>query len=400
MTRIIAVMLAVTLPLCAFAQDAEAPVAQDQQVEGEAQAIFARAHWPGQDLSNTFYRVFADEGMRDLVDVFRAGGPDGGALLVLRPGTYWIMAVVDVGGTDRPDPGDGIGFYGVNEISAQARPSPLEVGDEAVRIMIPILVRLNDEMRMEPLPWTQAHQSGTVTGTIVGLDGRAGVVALLPLMDDETAFAAPVDADGEFSLEAAPGSYRLVAAVDADGDCRLSEADPVGIAGSAEEPITVEADAETALDAIGLSAGTVPEAVPPLIAGQITGAEAPEGAKLTVAFCTDAAMREQSFAVQALADGRFAAVVEPGTYYLRATVDLAGDGTLGAGDMLGFYGVTDLMSEERPAALEVGEDALLTEVIIPISARMDEDGRLSAWRGEAAPAEDAPETEAENAPGE
>jgi hypothetical protein len=235
---------------------------------------------------------------------------------------------------------------------------------------------------------------------VASLAGHPGIVALLPVEEDAEAFATLIEGDGAFSFEVPAGSYVLFAAIDADEDGRLTAADPAGSAGSADEPIVVEANEATELDPISLSTGWDPDGIPPLVAGRITGVEAPPGARITVAFCADAAMREQAAAVTAGPDGRFAAALEPGTYYLRATIDRAGDDVLGPGDMLGFYGVADLMSEERPAPLQVAEDALLTGIEIPISAVMTEDGRLSPWRGDDRPQQDAPANEAEDVPGE
>ncbi len=130
--------------------------------------------------------------------------------------------------------------------------------------------------------------------------------------------------------------------------------------------------------------------MPALLAGRITGAEIPEGGRASVAFCTDAQLRNEAFSVAADADGRFAVVAEPGTYYVRVTVDRAADGELGAGDMLGFFGVADVLGGDEPAAVEVAQDTLRTDVEIAISAQIAEDGRLTAWPGEADAANDVP----------
>ena len=390
MTRLMAMTLAAMLPLCAAAQDAEPPVEQEQQQPAEPQAILAQAYWPGQDLSNTFFRVFSDAALREVIDVFRAAGPDGLALLLLPPGQYWIMAVVDVNDNSVPDTGDGIGFYGVNEISAEARPTPLEVAaGKADSITIPILVRLNDQMRMEPLPWTQAGLPGIVTGAVPELREHGGVVVLLPVEGDGVPTAAPLDAEGGFTVTALAGSYRLIAASGADA--------AVAVGGSDEEPIIVAADAELHLGAIAISEGPLPADAPALMAGRVTGTPAAqEGGRTTIALFADEAMQQQVLVLEATPEGRFAAVLAPGSYYLRAIVDRDGDDLLSVGDLLGFHGVTDLMSEERPAPLEIAEGTLLTNVEIAISASINEEGRLSPWQ----PADDAPAAEPVNEPGE
>ncbi len=402
MTRIIAVMLMVTLPLCALAEGAPATAEEPEELGEDVHAVLVRAYWPDQDLSNTFYRIYEDENLRELVDVFPATGRDGTGFVVLPPGTYYVMAVVDIGGTERPEPGDGIGFYGVEEISAAARPQPLEVGEDGMdSIVIPILVRLNQEMRMEPLEWTQAHLRGTVTGTVEGLDGYDAIVAVLPLGDHGQSFAAPVAEDGRFEVEAQPGTCLVVAMVDVDGDGRLSDDDPIGIAGSVDEPIEVAHDEEIDVGTLTLSTDAeVPEDIPAIISGRVTGAETFHEAIISVAIFTDSSMREEVVSLETVHSGRFAAVLEPGAYYLRTIVDRDGDGMIGIGDLLGFYGVTDLLGEETPAPLQVEADTFATDVDIPISGRINEEGMLSAWPGAGPEPNDAPENEADNAPGE
>ncbi len=383
--------------LCQDQTDPPAPaeVPAGPQVQSPAQAMLVRARWPDQDLTNTAYRVFSDAAMRELVDVFPAGGPNGTALIVLRPGRYWINAVVDTNANGRPDAGDGLGWHGVHALSRSARPQPIEVSaDTADTIVIPILVRLTEDGGMEPLPWAQALVRGTVVGTVAGAGDATVVVALLPVSEDGKLFVGLAGEDGAFSLEAAPGAYQLIAASDADGDGRLTDADPKALVQSGDAPVAIVAEQEVQVGTLSLVPCAAPPGVPPIVAGRITGVEPGEGAKISLALCTDAAMRQEAVALAADADGRFAATVEPGSYYLRATVDQAGDDMLGPGDMVGFYGVSDLLGGDTPQPLEVSENALHTDVTVAMSATIDEQGRLSAYR----PAQ--PEDEAEDAAGD
>ncbi len=371
---------------------AEATAAPAQPAEGadqgDGQVVLLNVTWPGADLSNTAFRVFSDRRMRRPVDVFPA--PAGSALAVLRPGEYYVMAIVDVNGNNLVDAGDGFGFYGVSDLSGNSQPEPLKVAaDQLNTAAITILMTRGGDGRLIPLPSALEHTTGRITGSLLGVGGASKPTLLLalPIGMQTRPVVAVVGEDGSFDLQVPAGRHRLIALADADGGGTATPGDLVATAGAADAPITVEADAETTVAPIAVSGETaLPEGLPPLVAGQITGAEIPEGGTAAVAFCTDASLRNEAFSVVAGPDGRFAAVPQPGTYYLRVTIDEAGDGALGVGDMLGFYGVTDLLGGETPVAVSVGADALRADLNVPISACINEDGRLGAVtpRGEAA----------------
>ncbi len=165
MKRLTVALLLLVAAAAGLCQDAETPVVQGQ-------VVVARAEWPDQDLSNTAFRVFADQEFRELVDVFPAGGPDGTAIMALRPGDYYIMAVVDVNGNDRVDAGDGFGFHGVNDLSSQTRPQPLTVRADALNAaVIRILMTRGEDGRLVPIPAALADTDGFVAGTVTGAQG-------------------------------------------------------------------------------------------------------------------------------------------------------------------------------------------------------------------------------------
>ena len=341
----------------------------EETVQG--QVVMVRAIWPDQDLSSTFYRVYGDAEMRELVDVFPAGGPLGVAVMVLRPGDYWIMAVVDVNGNHTPDAGDGIGWYGVEKLAREARPQPLSVGAGGLdTITIPILVTIAEDDSLKALPWATALRVGTLTGKVGGADGPVCVI-VMPVSEDGRPVAGLVGEDGMFSLEIPPGQFRVAAVSDADGDGMLGAGDLVTLRGwGEEEPLTMPPDGKLALPPLELSpCEQPPEGLPPVVAGRVTGFSPTEDAAVKVAFCSDESLRYEVVSVTADTSGRFVVLPEPATYYVRAMVDQAGDGKLGAGDMLGFYGVTDLLGDDRPAPLSVPPGALMTGVEIAISAR-------------------------------
>ncbi|MGI5819371.1 MAG: hypothetical protein ACOX9R_14885 [Armatimonadota bacterium] len=393
------VLLALAGLAVAFAQVDEAPA---QPPAGDAdqdrgQVVVMRAVWPGGDLSNTSFRLFGDREMRVLMDILPA--PDGEAMILLQPGEYFVMAVVDANGNNEVDAGDGFGFHGVTDLDAASQPMPLRVEEgQANLATISILMVLAEDGRLVPLPSAVERTVGTLQGSFQKGEGadttRTRLLVVLPAADGARPI---VHAIGpyEFELQVPPGAHRIAVIVDEDGSGTLTAGDLAALRGFGDdEPVPVDPGGTTVIGPLTLAPlGEAPEGIPPLIAGVVTGAQIPEGGRASVAFCTDPALRDEAFSLATDPAGLFAAVVAPGTYYLRVTIDAAGDGALGPGDMLGFFGVDDLRGEARPAPLEVTEDALHTNINVPISARMDEDGRLSAWPA----ADDAAGDAAENA---
>ncbi|HCA47604.1 MAG TPA: hypothetical protein DEP45_09710, partial [Armatimonadetes bacterium] len=80
--------------------------------------------------------------------------------------------------------------------------------------------------------------------------------------------------------------------------------------GFRDEPITIEPEGTTVIGPLVLApCEQVPEGIPPLLAGYITGITLPENVRATVTFCTDQTLREEAFSVVADASGGFATAV-------------------------------------------------------------------------------------------
>ncbi|MFW5866883.1 MAG: hypothetical protein ACOCX2_03640, partial [Armatimonadota bacterium] len=143
---VLLVLMAATAGLC---QADEAPA--DGTAEAEDLMVLLRAVWPGGDLENTSFRVFKDRNMRELVELYPA--PDGTAMAVLPAGEYYVMAVVDANGNNQVDAGDGFGFHGVSDLSADSAPAPVTVAPEQLNsATIPILMKRSEDGRLVPLP--------------------------------------------------------------------------------------------------------------------------------------------------------------------------------------------------------------------------------------------------------
>jgi hypothetical protein len=428
-------LLLLALPLLGYAQgvgDAlEAPAAPAPEAQGEGLVVMLTVTWPGADLMNASFRVFADATMREPLDVFPA--PGGSALAVLPPGEYYVMAIVDLNGNNVADAGDGFGFHGVSGLTDGSRPSPLTVAPEQFNsATIPILLVQGPDGRLMPIGDTTRRTTGTLEGSFEkGGPDPGGATTLLAILPVESGVAPVVRQVGyEFELQVPAGAHRLVVVADTDASGTISPGDLMVQRGFRDEPITIEPEGTTVIGPLVLApCEQVPEGIPPLLAGYISGITLPENARATVTFCTDQTLREEAFSVVADASGRFATAVPPafgpggevseaavtdecpagGTHevgerdsrgrlhcakcgrfikeptppaapklYLRLGLDMDADGHLGPGDMLGFFGVDDILSGETPAPIEISAATLRTDLEVQISARIDAEGQLTA----------------------
>lgn len=113
---------------------------------------------------------------------------------------------------------------------------------------------------------------------------------------------------------------------------------------------------------MGKPAGEQPQKAMALLLGQVSwpGVTWFPGGHVTLA-------RDQHFS-QVVAtlplgnNGRFAEVIEPGMYYLRAVVDLDGNGKVSPGDGLGFYGADDPSKKPEPIDLSAESELDLTVI--------------------------------------
>ncbi len=384
--QLAAIALAAALAGPAVSQDTPAAADQDNRV-----MVVVRATWPGQDVEQTTFYVYADAAMKDRRHVFPADAGRGTAVMLLGPGEYYVMAIVDVNANKKADAGDGFGFYGVHSVSAEARPQPLRVTEgQPQTATIDIVMAMDAEGRLAPVA-RPTEEPGGVIGVVTGQGELTPFVLLLPAGADRQPLAAMAREDGSFEIEAAPGEYSLCAFADANGDGLIDGSDLRSrhwLAMAGEAPVKVEAGEQTDLGRIKLALleGAV-EQVPALLSGLVTGAHLRTSTRARVSLYSDRALKSLVGTTPVGADGRFCVALAPGTYYAKVTVDLEGDGALTVGDMLGFFGVADIMSGERPQPLALSSNALRADLVIPLTARLDDQGRLVAIKA----ADDAPE---------
>jgi len=375
--------------------------------------VLGRVIWPDHDLSQAQVRLYSDKGLTRLVDQFPTGGKGGTFVLIVDPGEYYLMAVVDDNGDGKVNAGDGLGFYGVTKLGETGQePKPLKVSADAMvsDVVIPIIAVLGDDGKPKAIaveaPVGPAAPEGvpaTIGGKITGAEGLKAPVFVLVL---RAADRSPADvaeasaAEPSFEFTAAPGDYQVFALADLSGDGKLGEGDAVGVYGVADWATPPQELPGLAL-ASGAAVGGVEialsgrlgtdgvvsppqgagsfrldiSALPAIIAGSVPFPAA--GLKtVCVRLSADPGMSQSLASCECKpGTGSFVIAAPPRTYYLTAVVDEDGDGRVGPGDAIGFYGVDDLTSGKAPSPVAVGPGSIETGLRIPIIIRISDDGK-------------------------
>ena len=357
--------------------------------------------WPDHDLSTAQVRVFRDARRQDLVEAFPAVDATGKVLLTLAPGTYYLTALVDLNNNGKLDAGDGLGFHGVMDPNTD-QPQPLEVKAKLSALRIPISLVMREDGKLAPTsvklaapetppPVKECRVAGTVSG---GSPGKAQVVLLVAKSPRGPSYAALPAAEGGFSVTVLAGEYYIFAAEDTNGTEGLGPGDLFAVHGYGAEMghdfPTVKVEQDTAdipltlqwrvsdtgllksLDDTVEGPQVALQTLPAVLIGSI--ANVPEGSKAIVSACTDSRFGGE-VDTASTSDGRFVLSLGAGVYFLNVMSVRNPDGvTRAAGDLVGFYGVSDLRLAHgpQPVALRPGE---LRVVEIRLVARLDEQMR-------------------------
>jgi uncharacterized protein (DUF2141 family) len=378
-----------------------------------APAVVGRILWPEHDLSKAQVRFYRDLALTDLCDAYPTGDEGGGYLALLEPGEFYLMAVVDVNGDEKLDEGDGVGYYGVSVFDPQTqKPKALKVQPDAfIRdVQIPITATIGPDKRPVALSGEPAkvevQPSGLATwasGTVTAREdlGTAVFVELLQAGDHSpVAVARLTPTDPGFSFPAQAGEYVLLAVADVSGDGRFGTGDRVGVYGVTNWSKVPEAMPTLSLregdDIGGLEValtgrlgeeglvspaegqGTYrldPASLPAVVCGTVR--QPGEGGKpAQVRVSAEPGMGDVVASVPADAEGRFAAALAPGTYFLTALTDRDADGRFGPGDLVGFQGIADLQSG-APKPLTLGAATVLEGLEITMAGRVTDEGKLA-----------------------
>lgn len=348
--------------------------------------------------------------------------------LRLKPGKYYLMAVVDKNRSNKLDTGDTYGFYGVKDINKRgAFPKPVLVKrhtfTENLEIKVSATYTKKDEKNQQ--------STSQISGRIVPMPQNATRVQVE--VYTSSALVNPIatmttDKDGQFTIKLPVGEYYLIANHDVDADGKYSEGDRLGGFGTdaiitkPPSPLAIE-EGETRAIYIQMSARYDVEGQ--LVAFDANGekilsgnigpngiAETPDTnqmgsitGKITSYFSTtkrgpvntDNHLENQQPTPDGLLslsttpdfrkpmwmplfmdeNGTFLVDVKPGKYYVMAILDQNSDGRSGLSDGIGIYG-THQPVRGNPATITVFPGKTTPHVDIDILASyVDEKGTMS-----------------------
>ncbi len=400
------------------AQTEIAPNRREQLIEDFAQRATAtlkgQVIWENMDLSQTTVQIYRDEALSELyTGVTKIEG--GRFAVKVEPGSYYVVAFVDVNRSGKFDDGDGMGILGITDWRNTGQQKQLlKVGPRQTISGLMIAVTARNQMgkvvsaqRYRPNPINQFKSE--LEKTTSGIKGsvsyatrssieKTSVRAYTDLSWKYLAAKTGVTGDGSFALNLKPGKYYLMVVIDWNGSNLVDHGDWLGIHGIDDlrsqeafpNPVLVTANKFTEDVRIQISgeqheSGRVLPLVDTIRAPipsddervEVSGTVTWRGHNLdgcVLQVYVDPTLTQAIQQVEVEAEGNFTLQLHPGDYYMIASVDADGDGQYGPGDAVGGYGTLD-MTTRPPMALSLasGENA---EIEIVVSAQYDTDGQL------------------------
>jgi len=384
----------------------------------ELATITGRVIWPGHDVTTSVVQIAKDPKFQQVVMTYAAVTEAGTYATAVDPGEYYVNVLVDLDGNKRASPGDGVGWYGVMDLTddrQRPRTVTARAGQFAQNINLRVSAVFGPDMKLQaiepprkvagpPLPKDGAPvraEPVTVKGILVwpGHTFENAVVWVQSHGWQPVACTRPDPQSGRFSFKLDPGYYLLLAFADVNGSSDLDAGDIVWSYGSAPHPGTSDPprlavrpdsplgelelkwrgvlrneggvlapDGSAVLFALQLAR------VPAFVFGRVVWREQIRSG--AVKFSKDINFARLSAAVELSGPkGRFAMPLRAGDYYVSALIDLDGDENLGPGDLIGFYGAHDFAAGDAPAVLQARAGTVVPGVEIEPFAKLSEEGR-------------------------
>ena len=400
------------------AQTESAKKQGEQLIETFAQRATAtlkgQVNWKNKDLSQTTVQVYRDKTLTNLyTGVTKIEG--GRFSIRVEPGSYYVVAFVDVNRSGKFDDGDGMGILGIADWRNTGQQKQLlKVGPKQTisGLMIHVTARNQrgkivsaQHYRPDPIDQfkSELEQSSSGVKGIISYATRASVEktsvrAYTDLSWKYLAAKTGIESDGSFTLHLNPGKYYLMVIIDWNDSNLIDHGDWLGIHGITNlqnrkafpEPILVAANKFTKGVQIQISGKQLESGrVVPLVDAdsdssplddkkvEVSGKVLWRGHNLdgcVLQVYVDPTLTRPVQQVEVEPDGSFKLQLRPGDFYMIASVDADGNGQYGSGDGVGGYGTMD-MTTRPPAALTLksGENA---QVEIVVSAQYDVDGQL------------------------
>ena len=382
--------------------------------------------WPREDVSQATVQVYRDENLKSLYT--GVTGLTGGEFAIrVEPGSYYLVAFVDLDGSGKFDIGDGMGIYGITDWNhPNQRKQLVNIGSHKILsgLAIEITARLQNVEGTGKIVAAYDYRENPfeefkrdVTKITSGVKGRvhrtgnnsfenAHILAYTDLSWKYRAGRAQILEDGGFTLKLTPGKYYLMATIDVNRTNLFDNGDELGIYGiddlrnrrSFPQPILVGANRFTENIQIAVTGkqtksgkivslaelGTetrpttgTPERATAAVLGEVMWAgQSVKGSAVQV--YQDPALVRIVKQVEADENGKFSLQLPAGDYYLIANVDTDGDGRFSQGDGIGAYGSDDMTS--MPPSTLILKPAENSDIKLHVTARYNADGQLEAVR--------------------
>lgn len=384
--------------------------------------------WTGKDLSQSTVQVYKDENLKSLYT--GVTGLIGGKFEIrVEPGSYYLVAFVDLDRSGKFDIGDGMGIFGITDWNHPDQLKQLvsvEDRNTISGLAIPITARMQSadgkgkivaayDYRANPLEEFKKEVT-KITSGIRGQVRRKGnkllenalVFAYTDLSWKYRAGSAPIADDGSFTLKLTPGKYYLMAIIDENRTNLFDYGDELGIYGidnlrnrrAFPKPILVDANRFTkdiqievtgkqtesgkivSLAELGAEARPMKhraDHATAMVSGEVMWAgRLLKGSVIQI--YQDPNLVKIVKQIETDENGKFSLQLPPGDYYLIANVDVDGDGRYSQGDGIGAYGSNDMTSV--PPSMLTLKPEKNPDIKLYVSARYSAEGQLEAVRTE------------------
>ena len=407
-----------------WAQQSIPTETDEQMIEDFAEratgGLKGKVIWDRQDLSQTTVQVYKDKGLQNLytgVTQLKSGEFE----VRVEPGSYYLVAFVDLNRSGKFDIGDGMGIFGItNWDDSNQQKQVVKVADRQIIRGLDIIITARmqgvdgqgkivslSDYQVDPFEQFKSELEIIASGIKghVTYEGQTSfkdtlVFAYTDLSWKYRVGETQVAADGSFTLNLQPGKYYLMAIIDSDNNNLFNLGDALGIYGVTDlreaqafpQPVLVRPNQFTPnlnITIAGkqtMSGQVVPMDEPETeidpantTTVQVTGEVRWGGNSLkggVVQAFREAAMLKEVYQTGVREDGKFSLQLPPGNYYLMANVDADGNGGYSPGDGIGGYGTADI-TRIHPAALTVTAEPN-PSITIVVSARYNAAGQLEA----------------------
>ena len=401
------------------------PVQTDEEMiedfaERATSGLKGKVIWDGQDLSQATVQVYTDEGLKNLytgVTQLNSGEFE----IRVEPGSYYLVAFVDLNGSGKFDTSDGMGIFGITDwADSNQQKQIVKVADRQMIRGIDIIItaRMQEvdgqgqivsisDYQEDPLQKFKSELemiSSGIKGKLIheGQESftNALVFAYTDLSWKYRAGETQVAADGSFTLNLPPGKYYLMGVIDKNNTNLFDAGDALGLYGVTDmrerqafpQPVLVSpnqfvSDIHIPITVKQADSGQVVPMDEPAMqidpnataTAQVSGEVRWTGHPLkggVIQVFREAALLREAHQVEITEDGKFSLQLPPGDYYLLANVDADGDGRYSLGDGLGGYGTVDITT--TPPSVLTLVAGTNPEIIIFVSARYNTEGQLEA----------------------